>query len=52
MSLSLGTSSYERNKKAYLEAKEELDSHPLITNLTSLQEEVNYLLEELKNKLK
>ncbi len=52
MSLSLGTSSYERNKKAYLEAKEELDCHPLITNLTSLQEEVNYLLEELKNKLK
>ncbi len=52
MALSLGTSKYEENKKKYLDAKEELDNHPLIVNFNSIQEEVNYLLEELKNKLK
>jgi cell fate (sporulation/competence/biofilm development) regulator YmcA (YheA/YmcA/DUF963 family) len=52
MALSLGTPKYEENKKKYLEAKEELENHPLIVNFNSIQEEVNYLLEELKNKLK
>lgn len=52
MALSLGTTKYEENKKRYLTAKEELENHPLIVNFNSVKEEVNYLLEELKNKLK
>ena len=52
MALSLGTPKYEENKKKYLEAKEELENHPLIVNFNSIQEEVNYLLEELKTKFK
>lgn len=52
MALSLGTNSYELNKKRYLKYKEEYDNHPLIVNYNVLQEEVDYLLNELKDKLK
>lgn len=51
MALSMGTSSYEENKKRYEEIKNLYDNHPLIVNYYCLEEEVSYLLNELKNKL-
>lgn len=51
MALSLGTSSYESNKNNYIELKQKYDNHPLIVNYNVMQEEVSYLLNELKNKL-
>ena len=51
MALSLGTSSYNENKKIYLELKDRYDRHPLIVNFNVMQEEVSYLLAELKNRL-
>lgn len=51
MALSLGTPSYNENKKIYLELKERYDRHPLVVNFNVMQEEVGYLLNELKNRL-
>ena len=51
MALSLGTPSYNENKKIYLELKERYDRHPLIVNFNVMQEEVSYLLNYLKDKL-
>lgn len=51
MALSLGTPSYNENKKIYLELKDRYDRHPLIVNFNVMQEEVSYLLDELKNRL-
>ena len=51
MALSLGTSSYEQNKKTYFELKNKYDNHPLVINFNVMQEEVSYLLNELQNKL-
>lgn len=50
MALSVGTKDYDENKKAYLLCKEEYDNNPLVVNYNALQEEVSYLLEELKSK--
>ncbi len=51
MALSLGTSTYEENKKKYLRLKEKYENHPLVINFNVMQEEVSYLLDELQNKL-
>lgn len=51
MALSLGTSTYEENKKKYLILKDKYEKHPLVVNFNVMQEEVSYLLDELKNKL-
>jgi cell fate (sporulation/competence/biofilm development) regulator YlbF (YheA/YmcA/DUF963 family) len=51
MALSLGTPTYEDNKKKYEEAKALYDNHPLIVNYSILEEEVSYLINEIKNKL-
>lgn len=51
MALSLGTPSYNENKKIYLELKERYDRNPLIVNFNVMQEEVSYLLNYLKDKL-
>ena len=51
MALSLGTPSYNENKKIYLELKERYDRHPLIVNFNVMQEEVSYLLNYFKDKL-
>ena len=51
MALSLGTPAYEDNKKKYEEAKAIYDNHPLIVNYSILEEEVSYLINEIKNKL-
>ena len=52
MALSLGTSLYKEKKAYYLSKKREYESHPLIVNYEMLKEEVDYLLNELVNKLK
>ena len=52
MALSLGTSSYEENKKKYLMIKDKYENHPLIVNFNVMQEEVSYLLKTLESKLK
>lgn len=52
MALSLGKPEYNTNKELYLKAKEEYENHPLIINYNVLIEEVRYLLDELKDKLK
>lgn len=52
MALSLGTSSYEENKKIYFKIKEEYDNHPLIINYNYLKEDVDYLLNEIKELIK
>ena len=52
MALSLGTSTYEENKKKYLSLKEKYENHPLVINFNVMQEEVSYLLKTLENKLK
>ncbi len=52
MALSLGTNLYESNKDKYNELKMEYDNHPLIVNYYVLKDEVDYLLNELKDKLK
>ncbi|MGN1295910.1 MAG: YlbF family regulator [Bacilli bacterium] len=52
MALSLGTSSYKEKKAYYLSKKREYESHPLIVNYEMLKEEVNYLVDELVDKLK
>ena len=51
MALSLGTPSYNENKKIYLELKERYDRNPLIVIFNVMQEEVSYLLNYLKDKL-
>ena len=51
MALSLGTSSYEGNKKKYLMLKDNYENHPLVVNFNVMQEEVSYLLNYLKDKL-
>jgi cell fate (sporulation/competence/biofilm development) regulator YlbF (YheA/YmcA/DUF963 family) len=51
MALSLGTPTHEDNKKKYEEAKAIYDNHPLIVNYSILEEEVSYLINEIKNKL-
>ena len=52
MALSLGTSLYKEKKAYYLSKKREYESHPLIVNYEMLKEEVDYLINELVNKLK
>lgn len=52
MALSLGTSTYEENKKKYLILKDKYEKHPLVVNFNVMQEEVSYLLKTLENKLK
>ena len=52
MALSLGTSTYEENKKKYLSLKEKYENHPLVINFNVMQEEVSYLLKTIENKLK
>ena len=52
MALSLGTSTYEENKKKYLMIKDKYEKHPLVVNFNVMQEEVSYLLKTLENKLK
>ena len=52
MALSLGTSLYKEKKAYYLSKKREYESHPLFVNYEMLKEEVDYLINELVNKLK
>ena len=51
LALSFGTNDYEDKKKRYLEIKEKVDNHPLTLNYEVMKEEVEYLLQELKNTL-
>lgn len=51
MALSIGKKDYNEKKDNYFQTKKEYENHPLIVNYNVLLDEVNYLLNELKNKL-
>ena len=52
MALSMGTDLYQKKKDYYLAKKREYENHPLVVNYNTLKEEVDYLINELVDKIK
>ena len=52
MALSMGTNLYQKKKDYYLAKKREYENHPLVVNYNTLKEEVDYLINELVDKIK